>query len=68
MEEEEEEEANEHIGVGSNSFGKGKTVKYLGSLLKNQNSIQEEIKCILKAGHSCYYSIQTLLFSRLLRI
>ena len=34
--------------------------KYLGTLLTNQNSIQEEIKCGLKAGNSCYYSVQTL--------
>jgi len=32
----------------------------------NQDSIQEEIKCRLKAGNSCYYSVQTLLSSRLL--
>ena len=43
-----------------------KTFKYLGTLLTNQNSIQEEIKCRLKAGNSCYYSVQTLLSSRLL--
>ena len=43
-----------------------KTFKYLGSLLTNQNSIQEEIKCRFKAGNSCYYSIQTLLSFRLL--
>ena len=47
-----------HIKIGSNSYEKVKTFKYLGSLLKNQNSIQEEIKCILKAGNSCYYSVQ----------
>ena len=43
-----------------------KTFKYLGSLLTNQSSIQEEIKCRLKAGNSCYYSVQTLLSSPLL--
>ena len=32
----------------------------------NQNSIQEEIKCEIKAGISCYYLVQTLLSSRLL--
>ena len=36
------------------------------ALLTNQNSIQEEIKCRLKAGNSCYYSVQTHLSSRLL--
>ena len=29
-------------------------------------SIQGEIKCRLKAGNSCYYSVKTLLSSRLL--
>ena len=36
------------------------------SLLANQNSIHEEIKSRLKAGNSCYYSLQTLLCSKLL--
>ena len=36
------------------------------TLLTNQNYIQEEIKCRIKAGNSCYYSVQTLLSSRLL--
>ena len=58
--------ANAHIKIGSNSYEKGKTFKYVGSLLTNQNSIQEEIKCRLKAENSCYYSVQTLLSSRLL--
>jgi len=34
--------------------------------LTNQNSIQEELKCRLTAGHYCYYSVQTLLSSGLL--
>ena len=50
----------------SNSYEKVETFKYLGSLLTIQNSIQEGIKCRLKAGNSCYYSVQTLLSSRLL--
>ena len=32
-----------------------KTFKYLGPLLTNQNSANEEIKCRLNAGKSCYY-------------
>ena len=48
------------------SYEKVKTFKYLGSLLTNQNSIQEEIKRRLKGGNSCYYSVQTLLSSRVL--
>ena len=35
--------ANEYIRIGRNSYEKVKTFKYLGSLLTNQNSIQEEV-------------------------
>ena len=42
------------------------TFGYFGSLLTNQNTIQEEIKCRLRDGNSCYYSVQTLFSSRLL--
>ena len=55
--------ANEHIKIGSESHEKLKTFKYLGSLLTNQNSIQEEIYCRLKAENSCYYLVQSLLSS-----
>ena len=58
--------ASEHITVVSNTNKQVKTSKYLGSLLTIQNSIQEEIKCRLKERNSCYYSVQTLLSSRLL--
>ena len=34
-----------------------KTFKYVGSLVTNQISIQEKIRCILKAGNLCYYSV-----------
>ena len=57
--------ANEHMRKGSNFYEKMKTLKYLGSFTTNQNYVQEEIKYRLKAGNSCYYSIQTLLLSRL---
>ena len=61
-------EIGRHRGIIANahSYEKVETFKYLGSLLTNQNSIQEEIKCRLNAGNSCYYSVQTLLSSRLL--
>ena len=45
--------ANERIRIGSNSYEKVKTFKSLDSLVTNQNSIQEEIKCRLKAANSC---------------
>jgi hypothetical protein len=38
-----------HIRVDSNYYGKVKTFKCLGSLLTNQNSIHEQIKCRIKA-------------------
>ena len=36
--------SNAHIKIGSNSYEKVKTFKYLGILLTNQNSIYKEIK------------------------
>ena len=53
--------ANEHITIGSNSYENMNTLKYLNSLLTNENSIQEEVNCRRKTGNSCYYSVQTLL-------
>jgi hypothetical protein len=40
--------------------------RYLGTNLTNQNSTQEEIKSILKAGNACYHSVQNLSSSSLL--
>jgi len=40
--------------------------KYLGTNLKHQNSIQEEIESRLKQGNGCYHLVQNLLSSRLL--
>jgi uncharacterized protein YoxC len=34
--------------------------KYLETILKKQNSIQEEIKGRLKSGNACYHSVQNL--------
>ena len=51
--------ANAHVKIGSNSYEKVETFKYLGSLLTNQNSIQEEINVdqeihvIIQSKHSC---------------
>jgi hypothetical protein len=55
--------ANEHITVGSMSYERVKIFKYSGSLLTTHNSIYEEIKCRVKTGNSCYYSVQTNLSS-----
>ncbi len=40
--------------------------KYLGTMLKNQYSIQEEIKGRLKLGNAYCHSVQKLLSSSLL--
>jgi len=39
-------------------------LKHLGTTLKNQNSIAEEIKSRLRQGSACYLSVQNLLSSR----
>ena len=50
----------------NSSFERVEEFRYLGTTLKNQNSIQEEIKSRLKSGNACYYSVQNLLSSSLI--
>ena len=50
----------------NSTFDRVEDFKYLGTTLKNQNSIAEEIKSRLKSGNACYHSVQNLLSSRLL--
>jgi len=52
--------------IENSSIEKVEEFKYLGTMLTNQNSIQEEIKGRLKSGNAFYYSVQNLLSSRLL--
>jgi hypothetical protein len=40
--------------------------KYLGTTLTDQNCIKKEIKSRINSGNACYYSVQSLLSSRLL--
>jgi hypothetical protein len=40
--------------------------KYLGTMLTDQNCMQEEIKSRLNSGNACYHSVQSLLSFRLL--
>jgi UDP-galactopyranose mutase len=52
--------------IDNSSIERVEEFKYLGTMLKDQNSVQEEIKSRLKLGNACYYSVQNLLSSRLL--
>jgi len=57
---------NHSMKIDSSSFERVEELKYLGTSLTNQNSIQEEIKSRLKSGKACYHLVQNLLFSSLL--
>ena len=55
-----------NIKIDSSSFERVEEFKYLGTLLTDQNSVQEEIKSRLKSGNACYHSVQNLLSSSFL--
>jgi hypothetical protein len=57
---------NHNIKIDNKSFERVEQYKYLGTTLTDPNSIQEKIKCRLKSGNDCYYSVQDLLSSSLL--
>ena len=52
--------------IDNSSIERVEEFKYLGTMLTNKNSVQEEIKSRLKVGNACYYSVQNLLSSSLL--
>jgi hypothetical protein len=54
------------VKIDNISIERVEEFKYLGVTLTDPNSIQEEIKGILKLGNACYHSVQNLLSSRLL--
>jgi hypothetical protein len=54
------------VKINNSSMENVEEFKYLGTMLTDQNSIQEEIKSRLKLGNACYHSVQNLLSSRLL--
>jgi hypothetical protein len=55
-----------NIKTDDKFFERAKEFKYLGTTLTNQNSIQVEIKCMLKSGNAGYHSARNLLSSFLL--
>ena len=55
-----------NVDIRNSTFEREAGLKYLGTTLKNQNYIQEEIKSRLRSGNACYHSVQSLLSSRLL--
>jgi hypothetical protein len=50
-----------NIQTGNSSFERVEQIKYFGTTLIIQNSLQEEIKSKLKSGNACYNSVQNLL-------
>jgi hypothetical protein len=56
----------DRVKIDNSSIERVEEFKYLETMLKDQNSIQEEIKNRLKLGNAFYHSVQNLLSSRLL--
>ena len=54
------------VRIDNSTFDRVEDFKYLGTTLRNENYIAEEIKSRLKLGNACYHSVQNLLSSRLL--
>ena len=49
---------NGYIQMGNKSFETMEQFKYLGTILRNQNSIHGEIKNRLISGNACCHSVQ----------
>jgi hypothetical protein len=57
---------NQNIRRANESFENAEKCKYLGTTLKNQNDILDEIKTRLNPRNACYYSVKNILSSRLI--
>jgi hypothetical protein len=57
---------NENVRIANELFEKAEKFKYSGTTLMNQNDIHDEIKSRLNMGNARYYSVQNLLFSRVI--
>jgi hypothetical protein len=51
---------NQNIGISNESSEKVVKLKYLRTILTNQNDIHDEIKSRLNSGNACYYSVRNL--------
>jgi hypothetical protein len=52
---------NRNIRIANESFENVANFKFLGSTLKNQKDIHDEIKCRLNSGSACYHLLSSCL-------
>jgi hypothetical protein len=57
---------NQNIRIANESFENVAKFRFLGTKLRNQNDIRDEIKSRLNLDYACYYSVRSLLSSRLI--
>jgi hypothetical protein len=54
------------VKIDNSSFERVNQFIYLGTILTNRNTMQEEIKNRLKSGNACYHSAQNILSTSML--